>query len=222
MDGRLRSGHGQDQNVFAFGSACKVGHAVVQGNQRDALPGGEARVVGKLGQRIRPQPQDAAVVQFHFDARGAVRAQPGRFTKRQVAPRGLPVVRRLQLHLDAAFEVAHAGVARMPGIERDREQPQGQAFHESSRCPHILTRGASQAWMRVRKKDLQKTGRTADEVNMTNAINASNPYVQQASYQPPSTAHSAGNKASPGEDSVQLSSAAKAAMGDVDHDGDSH
>ena len=60
---------------------------------------------------------------------------------------------------------------------------------------------------------------------MMNAINTSNTYVQQAAYQPPSTTstkHSAESNASPPEDTVHLSSAAKAAMGDVDHDGDSH
>jgi len=59
---------------------------------------------------------------------------------------------------------------------------------------------------------------------MTNAISASNTYVQQA-YQPASasaTKQSVGSKTSPPEDTVHLSSAAKAAMGDVDHDGDSH
>ena len=58
-----------------------------------------------------------------------------------------------------------------------------------------------------------------------NTINASNPYVHQAAYQPASAAstkHAEASKTSPPEDTVQLSSAAKAAMGDVDHDGDSH
>jgi hypothetical protein len=74
------------------------------------------------------------------------------------------------------------------------------------------------------KKD-SKTAQAADEVNMMNAIDTSNPYVHQAAYQPPSTTsikHSEASKTSPPEDTVHLSSAAKAAMGDVDHDGDSH
>jgi len=59
---------------------------------------------------------------------------------------------------------------------------------------------------------------------MMNAISANNTYVQQT-YQPASassTTHAAGSKTSAPEDTVQLSSAAKAALGDVDHDGDSH
>ena len=36
------------------------------------------------------------------------------------------------------------------------------------------------------------------------------------------TRHAEASKANPPEDTVQLSSTAKAAMGDVDHDGDSH
>jgi hypothetical protein len=57
-----------------------------------------------------------------------------------------------------------------------------------------------------------------------NTITASNAYVQQV-YQTASTApakHAEASKTSPPEDTVHLSSAAKAAMGDVDHDGDSH
>jgi hypothetical protein len=63
----------------------------------------------------------------------------------------------------------------------------------------------------------------ADKVNMT--IGATNTHVQQAANQPPSAAatrHAEANKVNPPEDTVQLSRTAKAAMGDVDHDGDSH
>jgi hypothetical protein len=65
----------------------------------------------------------------------------------------------------------------------------------------------------------------ADELNMMNAISASNTYVQQAACQQASTTstkHSEASKTSPSEDTVHLSSAAKAALGDVDRDGDSH
>jgi len=58
-----------------------------------------------------------------------------------------------------------------------------------------------------------------------NTISANNPYVHQAAHQPPTAGpakHTAESKTPPVEDTVQLSSAAKAAMGDVDHDGDSH
>ena len=63
----------------------------------------------------------------------------------------------------------------------------------------------------------------ADKVNMT--ISATNTYVQQAANNPPpaaATRHAEASKANPPEDTVQLSNAAKAAMGDVDHDGDRH
>jgi hypothetical protein len=86
-----------------------------------------------------------------------------------------------------------------------------------------LTRRGPQAFSCAEKKD-SKTAQAADEVNMMNAISASNTYVQQA-YQPASASsakHSEASKTSPPEDTVHLSSAAKAAMGDVDHDGDSH
>jgi len=56
-------------------------------------------------------------------------------------------------------------------------------------------------------------------------INAINTYVQQVANQPPSAAatkHAEANKANPPEDTVHLSSTAKAAIGDVDHDGDRH
>jgi hypothetical protein len=70
---------------------------------------------------------------------------------------------------------------------------------------------------------MQTWNQAADKVNMT--ISASNPYVHQAAYQPPPAAlarHADANKANPPEDTVELSSAAKAAAGDLDHDGDSH
>jgi len=63
----------------------------------------------------------------------------------------------------------------------------------------------------------------ADKVNMT--ISATNTHVQQAANHPPPAAvtrHAEASKANPPEDTVQLSSTAKAALGDVDHDGDSH
>lgn len=58
-------------------------------------------------------------------------------------------------------------------------------------------------------------------------INASNTYVQHIANNPPPAAparHAEASKANPPEDTVQLSSAAKAAMGDAaqgdpDHDG---
>jgi len=57
---------------------------------------------------------------------------------------------------------------------------------------------------------------------MMNAISASSIYLQQITQQPASTKHSAGSQTHPAEDTVHLSSAAKAALGDVDHYGDSH
>jgi hypothetical protein len=56
---------------------------------------------------------------------------------------------------------------------------------------------------------------------MTNAINSSNTYVPQATPQPAATARAASSKTPPAVDTVHLSGAAKAALGDVDHDGDS-
>jgi len=50
-------------------------------------------------------------------------------------------------------------------------------------------------------------------------------HVQQAVHYPTPAAsvkHAEANKTNPPEDTVHLSSAAKAAMGDVDHDGDRH
>jgi hypothetical protein len=70
---------------------------------------------------------------------------------------------------------------------------------------------------------MQTWKQAADKVSMT--ISTNNPYVQQAAYQPPPTAlakHAEANKTNPPEDTVELSSTAKAAAGDVDHDGDSH
>jgi hypothetical protein len=110
---------------------------VVQGDQRDALPGGKARVIGKLGEGIGTQAQDAAVVQFHFDARGAFGAQPRQLAQGQIALRRLPIVGGLELDLNVAVVVAHAGVARLTGGQRDREQPQGQAFHEIPVCSDV-------------------------------------------------------------------------------------
>jgi hypothetical protein len=119
---------------------------VIQGDERDPLTGGKAGVIGKLGERIGTQPQDAAVVQFHFDARGTFRAQPGQLAQRQVAARGLPIVGSLKLHLDGAVEVADPGVTRLPGGQSDRQQPQGQAFHESSGLSTQLTQSGPQAF----------------------------------------------------------------------------
>jgi len=63
---------------------------------------------------------------------------------------------------------------------------------------------------------------------MMNAINTSNLHVQQTAHelatiptkQP--TKHPAASQVNLPEDTVHLSSAAKAALGDMDHDGDSH
>lgn len=66
--------------------------------------------------------------------------------------------------------------------------------------------------------------RVADKRHMINAVTARNTYIQQSS-QLAANAHArpeAAQKTSVREDTVQLSSAAKAALGDVDHDGDSH
>jgi len=62
----------------------------------------------------------------------------------------------------------------------------------------------------------------ADKICMINAV-SSNACVPPTQNQSPA-AHSAGNAASPAEDTVHLSSAAKAALGDAaqgdpDHDG---
>jgi hypothetical protein len=57
---------------------------------------------------------------------------------------------------------------------------------------------------------------------MTNPISASNAYVPQMATQTASAKPASGGQTSAPQDTVHLSSAAKAAMGDVDHDGDSH
>lgn len=46
--------------------------------------------------------------------------------------------------------------------------------------------------------------------------------LQAAGATPPSQTPGAPHKPNPAQDTVQLSPAAKAATGDVDHDGDSH
>ncbi len=57
---------------------------------------------------------------------------------------------------------------------------------------------------------------------MMNPI-ASSTHVTQAYQAPPTSAKpAAGGHTPSAPDTVELSSAAKAAMGDVDHDGDSH
>jgi hypothetical protein len=53
-----------------------------------------------------------------------------------------------------------------------------------------------------------------------NAINTNSIQMQQSAYQPAAAKHSPESKTP--EDSVHLSSAAQASLGDVDHDGDSH
>jgi len=46
VDGDLRSGHRYNRGVAPFGRAREVSHAVVDRDQRDALPGGQASVIG--------------------------------------------------------------------------------------------------------------------------------------------------------------------------------
>jgi len=75
----------------------------------------------------------------------------------------------------------------------------------------------------ISEKTEQTTVQAADKVNMT--ISATNTHIQQTANLPPSpaaTRQAEAHKVNPPEDTVQLSSAAKASMGDVDHDGDSH
>jgi hypothetical protein len=57
---------------------------------------------------------------------------------------------------------------------------------------------------------------------MTNPISASNVYVPQMASQAAPAKPAPGGQTSAPQDTVHLSSAAKAALGDIDHDGDSH
>jgi hypothetical protein len=58
-------------------------------------------------------------------------------------------------------------------------------------------------------------------VSSPNPVNVA--YQTQAAHQPPAKpSHNQPTDTTPQEDKVQLSSAAKSASGDVDHDGDSH
>lgn len=58
-------------------------------------------------------------------------------------------------------------------------------------------------------------------VSSPNPVNAA--YQAQATHQAPAKpSHNQPTDTTPQEDKVQLSSAAKSASGDVDHDGDSH
>jgi len=56
---------------------------------------------------------------------------------------------------------------------------------------------------------------------MINPVSTSSSYLPQASQSAPAKPASPSQTTAP-QDTVQLSSAAKAALGDVDHDGDSH
>jgi len=58
-------------------------------------------------------------------------------------------------------------------------------------------------------------------ISMTNPISSSSVYIPQLNSQASAKAAPA-EQTSAAQDTVHLSSAAKAAIGDIDHDGDSH
>jgi hypothetical protein len=63
----------------------------------------------------------------------------------------------------------------------------------------------------------------ADEVNMLNPISSNNVYLQQATYQAPTAKPTAeGQTGTPTEDTVELSSAAQAALGGAGTGGATH
>jgi hypothetical protein len=77
----------------------------------------------------------------------------------------------------------------------------------------------------MNSKKFGKAMQTADKVSMVNPISSNNTNVQQTANLPPAATHPAKTQAAPAaQDTVQLSSAAKAALGDAaqgdpDHDG---
>src|ERR1019366_3159002 len=100
------------------GSPVKYAHTVVQREHRDALTGGEPRIIGDLHLRFRSQTPRAALVEFDFEPRGRAGAQPCRFNQRQVALPGAPSVARAELDFHLPVKLAQAGISRLPGEYR--------------------------------------------------------------------------------------------------------
>ena len=82
-------GFRQSLTYLEFVAMCHR-HQAVNFEQRNALPGGEARVIGNFGLRIRSEPPGATFVQLDFEARRSRRAHPGSFGQRKIAFRGNP------------------------------------------------------------------------------------------------------------------------------------
>ncbi len=86
----LRSRHGEQQRVAAFGATGEIGDAAVERDYCDSLPRGQTRVIGKLAQRITTKTDRGAFVKLDFQPGLRPGTEPGGLGERKVAQRRPP------------------------------------------------------------------------------------------------------------------------------------